>query len=319
MALAVYARGEDGRIALASDAKAALVEPAAVWIDLLNPTAGEEALVESAHGLEIPSPAEREALEESSRFYEEGGALFLTPTIITTRDERTVRDTITFVLSRNLLVTLRHCTPRAFEIGKGRASVRLGEALNAPDVLLLLLESLVERTADRLAGAVDAVEDLALKVTNGRGRTRDLERHLRALGRLGALAAQARDALGSLSRLARFASAVAGRHKLPPDRLDVLARDIDDLELQADGLTTDVNFLLDAALGLVATRQNDAMKATAGATLLFLPPTLIASIFGMNFEHMTVFREPLGGWLAVAGMAASAVLIGIVAWWRRWL
>jgi magnesium transporter len=299
MALAVYARGEGGRIARAHDPMASLVD--------------------SAHGLEIPTPAEREALEESSRFYEEGGALFLTPTVITSRDERTVRDTVTFVLARNRLVTLRHCTPTAFEIGKGRASVRLGEALNAPDVLLLLLESLVERTADRLAGAVDAVEDLALQVTNGRGRTRDLERHLRTLGRLGALAAQARDAPGSLSRLTRFANAVASRHALPPERLDVLARDIDDLELQADGLTTDVNFLLDAALGLVATRQNDAMKATAGATLFFLPPTLIASIFGMNFEHMSVFQEPLGGWLAVGAMAGSAALIGFVAWWRRWL
>ncbi|MES1203064.1 MAG: CorA family divalent cation transporter, partial [Pseudomonadota bacterium] len=109
-------------------------DPAAVWIDLENPTGDEEKAVETALSIDVLTPKERSAFEESARFYEENGALFLTATLLGRRDEGPfVSGAVTFILAKDKLVTVRQIRPRAFEIGQTRASARIGSAETGAD------------------------------------------------------------------------------------------------------------------------------------------------------------------------------------------
>lgn len=320
MTLTVYAHGENGRISAVPDGRQGLVAGGAVWIDLHNPTDAEEALVEATLEIDVPTANERAALEESTRFYEDGGAAFFTATVLARRPDGTQqRDAITFILARSRLITFRTCKPKAFEIGKGRASARIEGATSAASVFMALVEGLIERHADLLGDAVGQVELVSESLLQTEGGGVLFNATLKKLARLGAQASQCRDSLGSIGRMCRYAQAVADRHGLTASYFKSLAHDVDDLERQAESLSNDLTFMLDATLGLVNVEQNGAMKTMAGVTLFFLPPTLIASIFGMNFEHMSVFVDPLGAWFAVAMMLAASFGILILARARKWL
>jgi magnesium transporter len=125
--------------------------------------------------------------------------------------------------------------------------------------------------------------------------------------------------LSSLARLARFVGTHGAAWGVPKQRLGLLATDVEALQRQADALTNDLTFFLDAMLGLVSARQNETLKAMAVVTLLFAPPTLLASAFGMNFEHMSVFHDPWGPWWAAGLMVASSIVIFSIARLGRWL
>ncbi|MES1197479.1 MAG: CorA family divalent cation transporter [Pseudomonadota bacterium] len=308
--LRILARG-GGEAAKADD-------PNVVWIDLDNPTPEEEASVETALGIDVPTPTERAAFEDSSRFYEDDGALFLTATLLGRRDEGPfVSGAITFVLVKDKLVTVRQINPRAFEIGKTRASARIGSAKNGADALMALLEGVIERHADLLAENTRDMNAFSASLF-GQDETHDLRARLRALGRIGAITALVHDSLSSLQRLAAFARHACTRHGLDEALLTVFRRDVEELEHFAETLQNRIAYLQDATLGIINSTQTDVLKALSVATIAFVPPTLIASIFGMNFTAMNWFQAPWGPWVAFLMMvAAPAALFGI-AKWRRW-
>jgi magnesium transporter len=302
-----------------------------LWVDMVSPDAAEEAAVEQAFGIDAPSEAERAALEESARFYVENNVLVMNATVMArlpldpkakptakTGIIQHHRQIVSFFLTQQTLITVRTCPLRAFEINNGRASANLTDDVSAGDVLVSLVESLVERAADYLATSASELEELNVRVLVGHKQVR-LETILRRLGQLGAGVSQTRDSLASLSRLVRFALGHAGRFTLPQDRLALLSTDIDTLQRQTDALKTDLTFSLDATLGLVGARQNETLKAMAVVTLIFVPPTLIASAFGMNFEAMSVFKDPHGAWWAFGGMALSSLVIVSIARLGKWL
>jgi magnesium transporter len=308
--LRIFTRG--GAEAASCDA------PDAMWFDLEAPTEAEEADVEQFLGIDVPTPAERAAFEDSARFYEEEGALHVTATLLGRRDEGLfVSGAVTFILSKSKLVTVRQVRPRAFEIGKGRASARIGHAKTGADVFVALIEGAAERLADLLA---ESTRDANAQSGNVFTETPapDLRDCLRALGRIGMLTALAHESLSSLSRLLAYARSVGAKHGLEDAKLDALRRDVAELERLAETLQTRISYLQDGALGLINSTQTDVLKALSLATIAFVPPTLIASIFGMNFDHMTWFSQPWGPWVGGLMMvAAPAALFGI-AKWRGW-
>jgi magnesium transporter len=293
-------------------------DPAALWYDLESPDESEESQVETSLGIDVPTPAERAAFEESARYYEEDNALHLTATLLGRRDEGPlVSGAVTFILADGKLVTVRQVRPRAFDIGHGRASARIGSAASGADVMMALIEGAAERLADVLAEATRDANMLSVEVFD-EAQAPDLHRALRELGRIGALAAMAHDSLVSMQRLLVYARAAKGKYGLDPARVSALARDVGELERIAETMQPRLSFLQDALLGLINAAQTNVLKALSLATIAFVPPTLIASIFGMNFDAMTWFRAPWGPWVGVAMMfAAPAVLFGI-AKWRRW-
>lgn len=297
---------------------ASCADPAALWFDLDSPSEQEEAQVETALRIDVPTPAERAAFEDSARFYEDGGALHLTATLLGRRDEGPfVSGPVTFILAQNKLVTVRQIRPRAFEVGQGRASARIGSAANGGDVFIALLESAAEKLADVLAEATKDANAQSAGVFTEEPAP-DLRDSLRALGKIGTMTALAHDSLTSVQRLLTYTLSVCNKHGVDEVRLKALERDVQELERIAENLQTRISYLQDAALGLINSTQTDVLKALSLATIAFVPPTLIASVFGMNFEAMTWFQEAWGPWVGVALMiAAPAALFGI-AKWRGW-
>jgi magnesium transporter len=306
------------RVIAKGGSEVACEDSTALWFDLESPDEAEEREVEQSLGIDVPTPAERSAFEESARYYEEREALHLTATLLGRRDEGPlVSGAVTFILTKGKLVTVRQVRPRAFEIGQGRASARIGSAQTGADVLMALIEGAAERLADVLAEATRDANKLSLNVFD-QNQTPDLHAALRELGRIGSLAAIAHDSLTSMQRLLVYVRASKGKYSLDTARISALARDVGELERIAEQLQPRLSFLQDAMLGLINAAQTNVLKALSLATIAFVPPTLIASIFGMNFEAMTWFRADWGPWVGVAMMfAAPAILFGI-AKWRRW-
>jgi magnesium transporter len=307
------------RILTRGGAEAASCDAAdAIWFDLESPTEQEESQVEAALKIDVPTPAERAAIEESARFYEEDGALHITATLLGRRDEGPfVAGPVTFILANNKLVTVRQIKPRAFEIGQGRSSARIGSAQNGADVFLALIEGAAERLADLLAEATRDANAQSTAVFAEEPRP-DLRAGLRALGRIGMLTALAHESLSSISRLLAFTRTACKRHGLDEEKVAALERDVAELERLAEGLQPRISYLQDAALGLINATQADALKALSLATIAFVPPTLVASIFGMNFDAMTWFRAGWGPWVAALLMFATPAALFAIAKWRRW-
>jgi magnesium transporter len=306
------------RIARGGAEAASCADANALWFDLEAPTEAEEQEVEAALCVDVPTPAERAAFEESARFYEENGALYLTATFLGRREEGLfVSGAVTFILAQGKLVTVRQIRPRAFDIGQGRSSARVGEAKSGADVLFALLEGAAERLADLLAETTRDTDAISHRVF-AEGREPDLPSVLRDLGRIAGLAALCHDSLASLQRLMAYGRAAKDRHGLDENWLDTLTKDAAELERIAEALQPRLSFLQDATLGLINATQTNVLKALSLATMAFIPPTLIASIFGMNFEAMHWFRTGWGPYAAFALMlVAPAALFG-VAKWRKW-
>lgn len=293
-------------------------DPNALWFDLDSPTVEEEDGVEAILGINVPTPVERAAVEESARFYEEDGELYLTATLLGRRDEgKFVSGPVTFILVNQKLVTVRQINPRAFDVGQGRASARIGSAKNGSDVLMALLEGAAERLADLLSEAQQHSHDAAMTVFES-DPPPDLRESLRTLGKIGTLIALSADSLSSLQRLLAYTHSVCTKHGVDPGKVAALERDVDELERLAETLLNRVSYLQDAALGLIGSTQSDTLKALSLATIAFVPPTLIASIFGMNFVGMTWFHEPWGPWVGFLLMVITPVGLFAVAKWRGW-
>jgi magnesium transporter len=267
----------------------------------------------------------------NAQHYQENGTLVMNVTIMArtapvlplkaktkNQEVQQIRQILSLFLTPTTLISVRHCQLRAFEVNGGRASADLTGAKTPGDVFLSLVESLTERAADYLGASATELESLNLRILIGHKQVR-LETILRRLGQLGAGTSQTRDSLASLSRMVHFAKSHAQQYDLSSSRLALLSTDIEILQRQAEALKTDLTFALDSNLGLVTARQNDTLRAMAIVTLIFVPPTLIASVFGMNFENMTIFKDSHGPWWAVLSMAASSLLIVTIARLGKWL
>ena len=290
-----------------------------LWIDLLQPTREEELAVEAALGLELPTIEEMEALEPSSRLYQESGATFMTATLLAKGDEDTpVATPATFVLAKGLLVTLRYEQLRAFAVYSGRA-----HGLNAQSgtaALLGLMDAIVERLAQVLDGAGHKVEAASTSIFK-RPQGGDFRPLLTGLAQAQSVASIVRTSLVSLARLLSYAN-LAQEIVADTDcraHLDSLQRDVQSLTEHTGHQAAHVAFLLDAALGLINIEQNGIIKFFSVVAVVFMPPTLIASIYGMNFDVLPELHWRVGYPMALLAMLIAAILP--VLWFKRrgWL
>ncbi|MDX2233413.1 MAG: CorA family divalent cation transporter [Hyphomonadaceae bacterium] len=318
----IYQRDATGEVGKVIDCAIALTQKGLVWIDLDDPTEAEELQVEAALGVDVLTAFERRAYEDSARFYEENGALYLTVTLLARRDDGPFRaDAVTFILTdAGTLVTVRQIHPRAFSIGQGRSLARITQARGGGDVLMALLDACVERIADLLQENTAAANAVSQEIFNERrNAAADVRATLRTLGRLGTLAALSHDSLSSLQRAATFAALHdATVYGLEPARLTALRRDTEQLERAIEAFQSHLTFLQEAMLGLVGAAQNNTLRALSLATIAFVPPTLIASIFGMNFTAMSWFQASWGPPAAFLLMLGAPAALFAIAKWRRW-
>ena len=298
-----------------------------VWIDLVSPSNDEEADLEGRLGIDLPTREEMEEIEISSRLYQEGGAVFMTAILpAQTEQDQPVMAPVSFILAGPRLITVRYHEPRAFVTFPLRASrVDLGCGTGEA-VLVALLEAIVDRLADVLERAgrdIDAISQNVFRRDGSRPAvSRDFHGMLHDIGRKGDLTSKIRDSLVTLERLIGYLAQVTRQRKSTDDirtRVKTLARDAGSLNDYVSFLSQKITFLLDATLGMVNIEQNAIIKIFSVAAVAFLPPTLIASIYGMNFEVMPELAWPYGYPLAIGLMVISAVLPYLYFKRRGWL
>lgn len=300
----------------------------ALWIDLLNPSVDEEHAVELALGGEIPTREEMQEIETSSRLYVDNGVLFMTAIVLVNADTTMPESTpVTFILMPTRLVTVRYADPSPFRTTATQFSGK-PHALPLPAQLMTnLLDAIVDRMADLLERTGVDLDTLSRRVfgtveQKAKGRSEQVFRELlTAFGRNGDLVARIRESLTSLTRLHNF---LVESERLPHqpalrEHLSGLRADLLSLADHAAFLSNKISFLLDATLGMVSIEQNTIIKTLAVAGTVFLPPTLIASIYGMNFSRMPELSWPWGYPLALLLIIGS----GALPYWlfkrKRWI
>jgi len=300
---------------------------APVWIDLLNPTSEERARVEKALRIEIPAREEMLEIEISSRLYSEGNAKFMTAILLSqTETDKPVSGPITFILTRRTLVTVRFSEPRSFLNFANRSQRPHCGVTSAEAVLVTLLEAVVDRAADlleRIANEVDTISHEVFERTDHRPTPgRDYQTILKRIGRRGNLNSKTRESLGTLARLVTFLGPVAKDREFSKEwktRIGTLHSDIVSLSDISLFTANKITFILEAVLGMVNIEQNAIIKIFSVAAVVFLPPTLLASVWGMNFAFMPELDEPNGYFLAIGAMVVSAILPYLLFKRKGWL
>jgi len=300
----------------------------AVWIDLVKPTLQEDKLVESLLGIAVPTREEMQEIEVSSRLYVENGARYMTATLMCHSDTATPMTTpVTFILSAHRLLTVRYDAPRPFAIvehklARGAAAAKLsGEA-----VFIDLLDAVIDRAADILERAgmeVDAISHSIFEPETDEGDPPSYQDVLKALGRKGDLTSKVRESLVSIGRLLLFLSNEAETMRWAKDaraHLQSMRRDTASLSDHATYLANKINFLLSAMLGVVNIEQNAIIKIFSIAAVIFMPPTLIASIYGMNFHSGMIELDWAFGYPFALVLIVLAAVVPIFFFkWKKWL
>ncbi|MGN0868402.1 MAG: magnesium transporter CorA family protein [Akkermansia sp.] len=301
------------------------------WIDLLTPDADELRFAEELSALEMPTKDEMREIEATSRLYCEDGARFMTTTVLSRveTDDPIIAE-ITFILKGRIIITIRHTDSYSFRVFSHQLLRTPGT--NRDLVFVGLLETLVDRQADVLERFGTDLDALSKKVfgTSSRRRksneedpdTEDLRDALEELGRVGDLITRQRDALVNLLRLITFAGnedSCTDAHESLYMALRSVSRDVNSLAEYASFLSNKISFMLDAVLGLINIEQNDIVKVFTIVSVLFLPPTLVASMYGMNFDWMPFLHSPYGFWIALFCMFMAASLPLIIFRLKRYI
>lgn len=322
--LAVYGTEKDHLFEHPTECSAATIK-AAVWLDLVQPTDVEEAAVEAALGIDIPTRGELAEIEASSRLYQEDGAAFMTANLIRRGDDdRPESSPVTFIIKEKQLVTIRYHHPQAFPVYVKQAMKPQTTAMSGWGVLISLIEAVVDRGADHLERVSAIVDETSKQVFDSsflrpqksmrRKKPKNLELLLGKVGEEGDFTSKMRESLVSLARMTAFMQAVIDQMKVTKEvrenkaRIKVVQRDIASLSEHAGYLTGKISFLLDAVLGMISIEQNGIIKIFSIASVVFLPPTLVASLYGMNFKVMPELEWALGYPFAIALMILSAIV-----------
>jgi magnesium transporter len=299
---------------------------AAVWIDLVTPTVQEDKLVEQLLGIAVPTREEMQEIEVSSRLYVENGARYMTATLMCQSDTATPKTTpVTFILSGHRLATVRYDDPRPFAIVEHKLARLCPAKVTGETVLMDLLDAVVDRAADileRIGAEVDAVSHSIFEPEEEVAPP-SYKEVLKALGRKGDLTSKVRESLVSIGRLLLFLTNEAEGMRWSKDtraHLQSMRRDTASLSDHATYLAGKITFLLDAMLGVVNIEQNSIIKIFSIAAVIFMPPTLVASVYGMNFHHNMVELDwELGYPFALVLMVVAAVVPLLIFKWKKWL
>jgi magnesium transporter len=288
-----------------------------IWVDLESPTIEEKRWIKQYYGLSIPDDAMSEDIEESARFYEEdNGELHIRSDFLIADDEAPRQVRVAFILnqhnvelkSRGVLFSIHDEDVPVFRLLRMRARRAPGLIEDAKEVLLKLFDADAEYSADTLEGIYDELEKAGTLVLSG-----DVTDAM-AGEVLGAIARQ-EDMNGRIRRnmmdTRRAVSFMMRSKMLNAEQFEdarQLLRDIDSLDSHTAFLFDKINFLMDATVGFININQNKIIKIFSVASVALLPPTLIASIYGMNFQHMPELAQSWGYPYALVLMVASALV-----------
>jgi magnesium transporter len=296
----------------------------AAWIDLRSPGEDEVAMVDTATGLKVPTREDVSAIEASSRLQRVGEALYLSAPLLAD-GEAPQLSPVGFILTPERLITLRFDKFAAFDQAAGNAEI--DEDVTGLGAFTCLFESIVDKLADgleMLAGELDQVSrGVFHHRTHRRGGSKEAfqRQTLARVGRVGERLSQIKDVLLSVGRIVPFVLEVRQSETPEPiaARLKAVRQDILSLNDYEAHLAGKVQFLLDAVLGFINISQNDIFKVLTVWSIVGIPPTLIAGIYGMNFKTMPELNWAWGYPFGWAMILVSALIP--LAWfkWKGWV
>jgi magnesium transporter len=303
--------------------------PKVSWLDLLDPTNEERTSVERNYGLKLPSREELSEVESSSRISEENGVLFLSMPIVShVHAIEEAPSPIGFVLSKEVLITIRYTQLRSFDAAAAKFS-KSDVRGSSVDAFATLVDEMVDLSADMLEGIAAELDTVSRSVflktrTRRRHPTQSndaLHRTLIEVGNAGERLSRIRGSLLGLQRIVPFVSE-SERDWIPDNmrsRLKTAQADLLSLTDYETHLSDKVQFLLDAVLGFISTKQNDIFTVLTIVSVIGIPPTLVASIYGMNFKNMPELDWAWGYQFGLALIALSTILPFLWFKWRGWL
>lgn len=283
-----------------------------LWVDLFYPTKEEESITERLLDIEMPTRDEMQEIESSSRLYvDENAVVMIMPVLNKTATDEPESKAITFMLVGGRLVTLRYTDPVPFTMFTNRLMRFPSLGGSGEQIIMGLLEQIADCLADILESGAANLDALSHGVFRNKEDTNisvDFKDVLRRVGYVADIATKAKDSLLNLNRLALFLLAHVDLKKDGKNRIKTLMQDASSIDEHASFLSGKASFLLDATLGMINIEQNNIIKIFSVAAVAFLPPTLIASIYGMNFQAMPELQFDYGYPLALILMITSAIM-----------
>jgi magnesium transporter len=304
------------------------LESGGAWIDLLDPTEEDRARVKSAHGVRVPSRSELEEIESSSRLSREGDVLHMNMPVATIGDDGTITPSpMGFVLSDKVIVTIHFARLHTTAAVLSQLETEKKD-VSAPDIFAMVIEGMVDFSADQLETIAADLTKISQRVfrrtelprTDIKRMNKLLREMLSAIGYAGEHLSQIRESLLGLQRIITYAleTCRAWKERDFLDRLETQRRDLQSLIEHETHLSDKAQFLLDANLGFINTQQNDIFKVLTIVSVVGIPPTLIASMYGMNFHFMPELSWRLGYLYGLVVIAISTLVPILWFKWRGW-
>nr|WP_297523897.1 magnesium/cobalt transporter CorA [uncultured Roseateles sp.] len=291
-----------------------------VWVDLESPTPEEKDWIRERFGLVIPEDIVDEDLEESARFYEEdNGELHIRSDFLIDDMEAPRNVRVAFILYNNVLFSVHNEDLPVFRLLRLRARRIPALIEDAKDVLLKLYDADAEYSADVLEGIYDNLEKVSARVLKKDVNDTEAGEVLAAIAREEDLNGRIRRNVMDTRRAVSFMmrSRMLNAEQFEESRQ--ILRDIDSLDSHTAFLFDKINFLMDATVGFININQNKIIKIFSVASVALLPPTLIASVYGMNFEAMPELHWKYGYFFAIGLMVASVTAPFIYFRRKGWL
>ena len=288
-----------------------------VWIDLLKPSLEERTAIENLAGCALPSAIEAQEIEPSNRLYVEKNNCYMTMSATAIKDDNVLESgNITFVLTDKYLISLRSVDNKSFPMMNKWQDKFLTKDIKPEGILVGVLEGIVAITADRLENTEDKLAKLSYSTFSKASNSKTIQQQgglrgiLQEIGNTGDLLVRTRNSLEGCEKIIEFLC-VENINKLDADdvkRLKISTHDIRSLIRHSDFLEQQVTFSLDAAVGMITIAQNDVFNWFSVIATIFMPPTLIASIYGMNFKFIPELSWHGGYLFAIFFMIFAAVV-----------
>ena len=287
-----------------------------IWVDLENPTVEEKRWIKQHYGLSIPEDAMDEDIEESARFYEEdNGDLHIRSDFLIDDNEQPRSVRVAFILnltnsdlkSKGVLFSIHDEDVPVFRLLRMRARRAPGLIEDAKEVLLALFDADAEYSADTLENIYDELEKVSKQVLAGDVTDTRAGEVLGAIARQEDLNGRIRRNVMDTRRAVSFMMRSKMLNSNQFEEARQILRDIESLDSHTAFLFDKINFLMDATVGFININQNKIIKIFSVASVALLLPTLIASVYGMNFQHMPELAKEWGYPYALLLMLASAL------------
>lgn len=313
---------QEGVLRTVTSDEVAIIPKDTVWIDLLHPTQDEEHFIEDSLDIEVPSPEEMSEIEDSSRFFVTKDGFCMIVSVVTgSQNMNPVLTEISFILDQKRLVCAHYGELVSFKAFENKGA-RQTQLFKSPDILMMsLIDAVVDRIADILEKLQSNLNDLSRNIfDNDKLDTKDLQFTVKKLGKYNSLLAKLSDSMLSIRRMLIYCKqSVSWLTKEAKDLLRSIELDIGSLTEYHTRMSSEITFLLDATLGLINIEQNSIIKVFSIAAVLFLPPTLVGTIYGMNFHDMPELDLSFGYPLSLILMVLSALICYVWFKIKKWL